>query len=426
MLAKVEATDNGQKPSSSYVGAFPNMSTEALLSLAPVRAEDPVELSTRLFLARYHAFPCTSGCRTEYSDGIFHLTTITDYVREELKHDLDYDYTNETYDHKTEQIHVHSCVCDLGDGLMIEMHNIQSMSGLENPNNLKADDADGRFLTVSTVNFHFLPECRTRLRDILSRMSKMTVLLPKPILPRKSYTLQMVCRNQHGYYLRSIKIKKPSITDLALHYGNDFPPIHEKMIRLLNKKKEKGIVFLHGIPGAGKTHYIRYLIHEIQRKTLIYIPPDMAKEISAPEFLAFLMQYPNSILIIEDAENIIKDRNESSTPSQAVANLLNLADGLLGDAMHQQIIATFNCDLTSIDPALLRQGRLIVNHEFNKLDLESSKALSNKLGFGTENITKPMTLAEIYNQGEIQQQEDEDDSSSDELDMNQLITPDHW
>ena len=50
----------------------------------------------------------------------------------------------------------------------------------------------------------------------------------------------------------------------------------------------------------------------------------MAKEISAPEFLPFLMQHPNSILIIEDAENIVKDRNESVTPSQAVANLLNL------------------------------------------------------------------------------------------------------
>lgn len=267
MLAKVEATDNGQKPSSSYVGAFPNMSTEALLSLAPVK------LSTRLFLARYHAFPCTLDCRSECSDGIFHLTTITDYVREELKHDLDYDYTNETYDHKTEQIDVNSRVCDLGDSLMIEMHNIQLMSGLENPNNLKADDADGRFLTVSTVNFHFLPECRTRLRDILSRMSKMTVLLPKPVLPRKSYTLQMVCQNQYGYYLRSIKIKKPSITDLALHYGNDFPLIHEKMIRLLNKKKEKGIVFLHGIPGAGKKINVlfEHISHDfLTRKNTLY------------------------------------------------------------------------------------------------------------------------------------------------------------
>ena len=32
----------------------------------------------------------------------------------------------------------------------------------------------------------------------------------------------MVCRNQHGYYLNSINIKKPLITDLALHYGKSF------------------------------------------------------------------------------------------------------------------------------------------------------------------------------------------------------------
>ena len=57
---------------------------------------------------------------------------------------------------------------------------------------------------------------------------------------------------------------------------------------------------------------------------MIYVPPDMAKEISTPSFLPFLMEHQNAILIIEDAENIIKDRNESLTPSQAVANLLNL------------------------------------------------------------------------------------------------------
>ena len=67
--------------------------------------------------------------------------------------------------------------------------------------------------------------------------------------------------------------------------------------------------------------------------------------------------------------------------------------------MHQQIIATFNCDLTSIDPALLRKGRLIANYEFNKLDLESSRILSDKLGYGTDGVTEPMTLAEIFNQG---------------------------
>ena len=146
-------------------------------------------------------------------------------------------------------------------------------------------------------------------------------------------------------------------------------------------------------------------MEEIEEKTIIYVPPDMAKDISKPDFLAFLLTHPDSVLIIEDAENIIRDRNEiTADASQAVANLLNLSDGLLGDAMHMQIIATFNCDLGIIDKALLRKGRLIANYEFGKLDVDSAKILSEKLGFGNEHISTPMTLAEVYNQ-----QKDEDD-----------------
>jgi hypothetical protein len=74
--------------------------------------------------------------------------------------------------------------------------------------------------------------------------------------------------------------------------------------------------------------------------------------------------------------------------------------------MHQQIIATFNCDLTKIDPALLRKGRLIANYEFNKLDVSSAKTLSDKLDFGTEQITEPMTLADIYNQAGADEKSD--------------------
>jgi SpoVK/Ycf46/Vps4 family AAA+-type ATPase len=71
------------------------------------------------------------------------------------------------------------------------------------------------------------------------------------------------------------------------------------------------------------------------------------------------MEQQNSILIIEEAENIILDRTQDAfLPKQAVSNLLNLSDGLLGDAMHQQIICTFNCDVQGIDPALLRERRL--------------------------------------------------------------------
>ncbi|CAF3456824.1 unnamed protein product [Rotaria socialis] len=397
MPEKIEATTDEHNKHSKYVGSLPDMPMEALLSLGPPNncGNTP---SVRLFLAKYHAFPCSLYCTADDTSALLHATTIVNYIRDELKHDLNTDRISRNYNRSTKQMYVDARFCDLGNGIMIEITDAYFSSDVQNPNKLKPDHSDDYFLLASQITFYYLPENDTYVQELASTFAKMTVF------SSKSCTLQMVCRNQHGYYLNSINIKKPLITDLALHYGKKFVSIHDKISKNLNKKEGKGIVLLHGVPGSGKTHYIRYLIHEVEEKTLIYVPPDMAKEISSPEFLPFLMQYQDSILIIEDAENIIKDRNECLIPSQAVANLLNLSDGLLGDAMHQQIIATFNCDLTTIDPALLRKGRLIANYEFNKLDLESSKILSDKLGFGTEKITEPMTLAEIYNQREIDEE----------------------
>jgi hypothetical protein len=118
-----------------------------------------------------------------------------------------------------------------------------------------------------------------------------------------------------------------------------------------------------------------------------------------PGFLPFLMQHPNSILIVEDAENIVHDRKDQNIlPNQAVANLLNLSDGLLGDAMHQQIICTFNCDVKGIDPALLRDGRLVIEHKFDKLSSANARRLCTELGVpgNGDDIHEPISLAEIY------------------------------
>jgi SpoVK/Ycf46/Vps4 family AAA+-type ATPase len=124
----------------------------------------------------------------------------------------------------------------------------------------------------------------------------------------------------------------------------------------------------------------------------------MVKDLSNPAFSSFLLKNSNSILIIEDAEQLVRDRNEPNADStQAVSNLLNLSDGLLNDALTMQIIVTCNCDLTSIDPALLRSGRLIINYAFDRLNVDSANRLMKQLGFVNEHTDKPMTLAEIYN-----------------------------
>lgn len=89
-------------------------------------------------------------------------------------------------------------------------------------------------------------------------------------------TLQMVCHNERlGFYTSAIRMKKPHIPDLKLHYGDEFPSIHEELLETLQEKDSSGITFLHGPPGTGKTFYLRYLINEIKDKSLIYVPPDL-------------------------------------------------------------------------------------------------------------------------------------------------------
>jgi ATP-dependent 26S proteasome regulatory subunit len=81
-----------------------------------------------------------------------------------------------------------------------------------------------------------------------------------------------------------------------------------------------------------------------------------------PEFIDLLIDNPNAVVIIEDAENIMMDRKYNSDSS--VSNLLNLSDGLLSDCLSVQIICTFNNSINLIDAALMRKGRLIAKYEF--------------------------------------------------------------
>jgi len=211
----------------------------------------------------------------------------------------------------------------------------------------------------------------------------------------KKSTINIVIQTSNGYDLVSYDIKDPKM-DLTLNYNDDFMPEYEKIIERLNTPKDKDIVMFHGAPGTGKTTLIKHLL-SVMTKKVIYIPPDLTASISRPEFIAFLMQHSNSILVIEDAENAILSRGESAGGNQAaVANLLNLSDGILSDALSIQVLCTFNADIGKIDQALLRKGRLISKYEFKALDIEKAKKLADKIGFDSELITQDTRLSEIF------------------------------
>lgn len=212
---------------------------------------------------------------------------------------------------------------------------------------------------------------------------------------RQPLEINLIVKGNDGLELRRMEVKRNKL-DLNLFYEDDFTQVDAVIKARLRKAKDKGIVLLHGLPGTGKTTYLRYLIGKIKKKVL-FLSPNVAGNLMDPDFIQLLIDNPNSVLIIEDAENIIMDRKVSSGSS--VSNLLNISDGLLADFLNVQIICTFNSSLTLIDSALMRKGRLIAKYEFGKLSVHKAQRLSEHLGFN-KIIHKPMTVAEIANQHE--------------------------
>lgn len=257
--------------------------------------------------------------------------------------------------------------------------------------------------TVIILRNHCLIEFDSGYCEILHNgkedifLDEVTALLTsfKERQKRQPSEINMIIRDASGLDLKTVEVQKTKL-DISLYYEDDFKEVNEIIQKRLKQKKDKGIILLHGLPGTGKTTYLRYLIGKI-RKRILFLSPSIAGNLMNPEFIDLLMDNPNTILIIEDAEQILMNRK--LTNDSSVSGLLNISDGLLADFLNIQLICTFNSPLTLIDKALLRKGRLIANYEFGKLSIAKAQRLSNHLGF-KNTIRRPMTISEICNQHE--------------------------
>jgi hypothetical protein len=205
----------------------------------------------------------------------------------------------------------------------------------------------------------------------------------------------MIKKGQLGdaFKLGAFKIKE-TVVKVSDYYNDDLGAIHNKLISFFDNSNSNGIVLFHGIPGSGKTSYIRNLINSSKCR-FIYIPNSLFSHFSDPDFIDFISSFEESAIILEDCEELLRSRMQQQSDT-GIANLLNLGDGLLGDALKLKIICTFNCELSKIDEAMLRKGRLVFRYEFGPLNVEKSNRLLSSLGIENQ-TTEPMSLAEIFN-----------------------------
>jgi hypothetical protein len=196
-----------------------------------------------------------------------------------------------------------------------------------------------------------------------------------------------------GLQLDSFPIRCEDM-DLVLNYGSKFLNIHDKVITNLNEKKS-GLYIFHGLPGTGKTFYVKYLTTVVDKKKFIFVPNALVADLFSPKMVDSLYSLKDSVLVLEDAEICIFKRDGQN--NELVSGILNITDGLLKDILNISVVITFNAaNISEIDKALLRKGRLMVMYEFGLLPKHEAQVLATHLG-KTNKVSKNCSLADVYN-----------------------------
>jgi hypothetical protein len=160
------------------------------------------------------------------------------------------------------------------------------------------------------------------------------------------------------------------------------------------------IMLLYGPPGTGKTYALRGLFHKWKEwANLSYIVDPISFLAHDPSYFMKLLlsgvlkTEKHNIMVLEDAGALIK----RDAANDGISRLLNSVDGLLGQGLRLTFIITTNEEINDINPAVIRPGRCLVNHEFGKLNEAEAKVWLKDHNVQTDKFKgKNVSLAELY------------------------------
>jgi len=186
------------------------------------------------------------------------------------------------------------------------------------------------------------------------------------------------------------------------NYATDVLVAYDRMKSELISVNPKGrLNILDGLPGCGKSFFIRGLLEEVKGACFVVVPAHYIAALSEPSAIAALTKFRKDnndkpiVLIAEDADQCLIKREEGQI--SAVSAVLNIGDGLMGAVWDIRILATTNVSWIDLDPAIKRPGRLNTATSLKALDVDQANAVFKRLtGNDSNPFTKPKLLAEIY------------------------------
>ncbi len=155
----------------------------------------------------------------------------------------------------------------------------------------------------------------------------------------------------------------------------NYLPIKQK-IKTFEEKLEKlfsednKIIILEGPPGTGKTFYIKRMLsilHELSVSfTVKYYIGEAILHLSYSDIIDLYWENKNVIIILEEAEPLMVSKDERR--NLHFTKLLNYSSGFL--ETKTIFILSTNRPVENIDPALIREGRLLAYLRFENFRKE--------------------------------------------------------
>lgn len=198
---------------------------------------------------------------------------------------------------------------------------------------------------------------------------------------------------QNSNYSSQRGVLVPSNYEMAIPLDNYTESTRMQLVALediLEKENYFGhIILLDGLPGTGKSYYIKRLVSKLHQsmkiKGIYYFIGDGINHLEIEHCLK------HCLLIFEDADSVLGPKyNRNSN----VTKILNFSSGFF-DTKGLFVFST-NLENSDIDSAFMRDGRLLAHIEFGTFTREQGEQWLEVHHCKTKLENKPFTLANLY------------------------------
>jgi ATPase family associated with various cellular activities (AAA)/Domain of unknown function (DUF5925) len=221
--------------------------------------------------------------------------------------------------------------------------------------------------------------------DAESAMRRLTGALPEVKVSEREVPARFWWWAPNGPRSLSRMLPSPSWSEVQRNYVRRTRAQLEELSRWRGHPPNAGPLLLwHGEPGTGKTSAIRSLAREWRSWADFQFVTDPEEFLSNPGYLLATIAEPRGahpavasarwrIVVLEDAGEFLAP-DAKRLEGQALSRLLNVCDGVLGQALRSLVLITTNEPLRHLHPALARPGRCLAEIGFELFDRQQAAA----------------------------------------------------